>query len=154
MSFLQTDMIISAKLWKHTLRWLVFRIYASNVVVMTASSIRSTSHAKWLKRNQSTKINECRIHMHSARRQLHIPIVWSIVTEEDWLLRLSACFDYFGVSKCAYSLRWIRSFATDLILFKPMTDIFGIFVRYLDVSETVSVECICKQTCKNWLAES
>lgn len=28
------------------------------------------------------------------------------------------------------------------------TDIFGICVRYLDVSETVSVACVCKQTCK------
>lgn len=60
----------SAWLWKHALiLWLVYRIDASKVVVMTTFSIGCTSHAKWPKINQSTKTTECKIHMHSIRRQ-------------------------------------------------------------------------------------
>lgn len=63
---------------------------------------------------------------------------------------MSACFDFFAVSKCAYSLRWIRSFATDLYFPNQWQTFLGFLcMRYIDVSETVSVVCICKQTCKN-----
>lgn len=88
--------------------------------------------------------------MHSARRQLHIPIVSSIITEEDWLKGWVPVLIFFAVSKCAYTLRWIRSFATDLYFPNQWQTFLGFLcMRYLDVSETVSVVCICKQTCKN-----